>query len=111
MSTLQKTRKPVKPATGKCKWIRRPDGYNAGILEINGSSYTVEQLLDSNIDHAGYRLTNQLKAKVYDIDTTQAPWVCDCPDYEYNRAAATDAETRECKHCRGLRAALKAIGQ
>ena len=64
MSTLQKTRKPVKPATGSCQWIRKPDGFNAGILQINGTSYTVEQLLDSNIDHAGYRLTNQLKAKV-----------------------------------------------
>ena len=111
MSNLTKTRRPVKPATGKCKWIRRPDGYNAGILEINGSSYTVETLLDSNIDHAGYRLTNQLKAKVYDIDTTQEPWVCDCPDYTYNRAHATDPETRVCKHCKALRAALKALGQ
>jgi hypothetical protein len=99
------------PAQGTCRWIRRPDGFNAGILAINGTSYTVEELLDSNIDHAGYRLTHQLKARVYDIDTKAEPWVCDCPDYMYNRAEARTPETRVCKHCKALQAALKQIGQ
>jgi hypothetical protein len=105
MSNATKTRKPVKPASGTYRWVRPLDAFGVGVLSINGKAYTVETL------EGGYRLTNQLGAKVYDIDVTQEPWACDCPDYTYNRAEATDPETRVCKHCRALRAALKAIGK
>jgi hypothetical protein len=60
-----KTRKPVKPASGTYRWVRPLDAFGVGVLTINGTSYTVETL------QGGYRLTNQLKGKVYDIDTTQ----------------------------------------
>jgi hypothetical protein len=48
---------------------------------------------------------------VYDIDTKAEPWVCDCPDYTWNRAEAQTPETRVCKHCKALAVALRALEQ
>ena len=93
--------KPARPVSGVCKWLRRPDVFDIGVLLINGQQYVVETLLDSNINHAGYRLTKDDQT-TYDIDTTGKDWLCSCPDATYRE--------RECKHAKALRAALKAIG-
>jgi hypothetical protein len=94
--------KPARPVAGVCKWLRRLDWHGVGVLLINGKPYTVETLLGSDQVLAGYRLTKDDQT-TYDIDTTGTDWQCSCPDATYRE--------RECKHCKGLRAALAAIGK
>jgi hypothetical protein len=71
------------------------------------TSYTVKRLADKGGRTIGFRLTKLtayiLDRKLYDIDiTTSYGWLCDCPDAQF--------QNRECKHCRSLRASLKAAG-
>jgi hypothetical protein len=111
MSNATKSRKPVKPVSGTCRWLSPFDANGTAALEINGTAYTVEQLLDFGQDEpgrlAGYRLTNQANAKVYDLDTTGELWRCDCGDFVHRRDGK---DPKGCKHVAGLRAALQRVG-
>jgi hypothetical protein len=67
------------------------------------TNYLVLRLTDPDGDTVGYRMVKLadfiVDRKVYDIDVTMGyGWQCDCPDAVY--------QSRECKHCRSLRAAL-----
>jgi hypothetical protein len=111
MSHATKSRKPVKPVSGSCRWLSRFDANGVAALEINGTAYTVEQLLDfgraGSGGLAGYRLTNRQNSKVYDVEITADAWRCDCPDFVYRRDGK---DAKGCKHVAGLRAALQRIG-
>jgi hypothetical protein len=111
MTHATKSRKPVKPVSGSCRWLSRFDANGAAGLEINGTAYTVEQLLDFGGDGpsglAGYRLTNRASGKVYDVEITPDAWRCDCPDFLHRRDGK---DAKGCKHVAGLRAALQRIG-
>jgi hypothetical protein len=98
-----KARQATRPAAGTASWLVRPNAECAGgVLEINGTRYEVLPMFDGE-ERIGYRL---LKADgtMYDIDTTQEPWQCDCPD-------ATHHPERPggCKHASALRTALQAL--
>ena len=57
-----------------------------------------------------FRLTKQDGA-FYDVQLTAANPCCDCGDFCFNRANATTAETRVCKHIAAIRAALAALSK
>jgi len=88
MSHANRSRKPVKPVQGICRWIRRLDHPDGAVLEINGTPYTVVVIT------GGYRLV-KADGTTYDIDGTT--WTCSCPDATWRQ--------RECKHVKALRAA------
>src|SRR5262245_8503825 len=108
MSTITQSRKPVKatkPTSGKCRWLLKPvwpkpgEGERKpGVLLLNGTEYLVEPIRCD-----GFRLTKP-DGTVYDLDTTQEPWVCDCPDATFHPERPDG-----CKHAKGLRAALPAL--
>ena len=78
-------------------------------LEINGTAYTVEQLLGGEaLELVGYRLTNRASGKVYDVEITADAWRCDCPDFIHRRDGK---DAKGCKHVAGLRAALQRVGK
>ncbi len=82
----------------------------AGCLEINGTCYDVLPLTGSaagpDVAVVGYRLTNNQNNRIYDIDATATPFLCDCPDRIFSQRIDS-----ECKHSRGLREALAERGQ
>jgi hypothetical protein len=105
----RKTRKQenVKPITGSVRWLRPLVlGKTLGRLAITNASgvvteYDVHAFLD------GDRLTGFGLAKnddaIYCIDVSGSwGWTCDCADCQFR--------SRECKHIRGLRAALAHAG-
>jgi hypothetical protein len=121
MQTTTRTRKPARETHGTCRlipacYLPLTDSLDAGeaMLTITPdrsdlpvSSYTVQRLADKEGRTLGFRLTRLaeyiIDRKVYDIDvTTSYGWLCDCPDAQF--------QGRECKHCRSLRASLKAAG-
>jgi hypothetical protein len=96
MSTFQKARRPVKPVSGTCRWIKYLQWPFPGVLQINGTAYTVTALTNEQTGQIeGYRLVKQ-DGTTYDVDAHW--WTCDCPDAVYRN--------RECKHVKALRAAL-----
>jgi hypothetical protein len=103
MATVTRSRKPVKPVCGTCRWLRRlgdnPVDPKSGALEINGKPYGV-MLLEEEGNPAGYRLVKP-DGTAYDIDAQW--WVCTCPDAVWR--------ARMCKHALALRAALAALAQ
>jgi hypothetical protein len=121
MQTTTRTRKPARETHGTCRLIPAcnlplADALNAGEAtltiipdrsDLPVSSYTVQRLADKEGRTLGFRLTRLAEyivdSKIYDIDVaTSYGWLCDCPDAQF--------QNRECKHCRSLRACLKAAG-
>jgi hypothetical protein len=102
-----KSRQPVKPVHGSCRWVKPIRWPFPGVLGINGTAYTViPQTGDRSGPAApvlGYRLVNQASRKAYDIDAEF--WVCDCPDATYR-----SERPGGCKHVAALKAALRSIG-
>jgi hypothetical protein len=90
----------VKPAHGVARWILPIGEVGTGVLSINGTPYTVTCLF-INGQLTGYRLTKE-DGTTYDIDATANPWRCDCPDATFH-----PERPGGCKHCAGLRAALR----
>jgi hypothetical protein len=112
MSHATKSPRPVKPVSGSCRWLSAFDDRGTAVLEINGTAYTVQQLLGwpegaEGSELVGYRLTNRESGKVYDLEVTAEPWRCDCPDFLHRRDGK---DAKGCKHVAGLRAALQRIG-
>src|SRR5262249_28208059 len=115
--TRPRVRKPAQPVSVTYCW-RRPVVWPcllvpcglAGCLEINGVCYDVQPLQGNgsgpDAPVVGYRLTHQQANRVYDLDATQQPFLCDCPDRIW-----TTRPDGECKHSRGLREALAERGQ
>jgi hypothetical protein len=107
----------LKPATGTARWLQRPDEFlcENGVLAIEGVPYIVSpvrqpgkvRIKDRPI--VGWRLC-KADGTVYDLTPASPAWQCDCPDWIFNRACAVEPELRECRHCRSLKAALKAVG-
>jgi hypothetical protein len=64
----------------------------------HGTEYLVQPI---GVD--GFRLTKP-DGTVYDLDTTEEPWVCDCPDATFH-----PERPGGCKHCAALRAALPSL--
>jgi hypothetical protein len=107
------TRKPARETHGTCRLLY-PESLDTGdaLLVIypergQPTSYTVLRLADKNGPTLGFRLTRLadylVDRKVYDVDISQPwGWTCDCPDAQFR--------SRECKHVRALRCALKAAG-
>jgi hypothetical protein len=106
MTTKQRQ---VKPVTGTVRWIRpliqgKQLG-RIGITNANGKNeeYDVAFFTDNDGAIVGVGLAKD-DDTVYAIDTTAGfGWVCDCPDATFN--------SRECKHCKAVRAALTKSGQ
>lgn len=96
-----RNRKPLPPATGTVGWIcQLTTGPNAhpGVLTLNGTTYLVHA-------HAtGFQLVKADDGTVYDLPTDLSG--CDCPDAAYRQ----ERSAGQCKHARGLRAALLALG-
>lgn len=115
-TTTRRTRKPLTPATGSCRWAIQPSlTGTAGILVIkttraNGveveDAYSVEENKDRG-QLLGYRLVKP-DGVMYDLTATLTE--CSCPDFTCNRPHATTLETRLCKHCKAVKAALVRIG-
>src|SRR5262249_58358128 len=104
VSATRNSRKPLSPATGACRWISKPNRlHQGGVLEINGTAYTVDPVLDDDTGAlVGHRLS-KAGGSMYDIDRTTGR--CDCPD-----ASFRPDRPGGCKHSKALAAALKAVG-
>jgi hypothetical protein len=106
-----KPRRPLTPATGSCRWLIQPGlAGTPGLLSITvkvagGKKEVSEVYAVTAHKEAGYRLTKP-DGTAYDLSPGPEFWECECGDYTFNRAHATTPETRECKHCRGVRKAL-----
>lgn len=113
MTTTQ--RKPARETHGIARFVSTgplplPQALDAGetLLALypergNATSYQVQRLSDPDGATVGFRLLKLtpfiIDRKVYDIDVTPGyGWQCDCPDAQF--------QSRECKHCKALRAAL-----
>lgn len=109
MTNLASASRPVKPSKPRtikpavlasCTCLARPAYHcellphgQAGVVEINGTSYDLLPLGDST--RKGYRLTNHDNGNVYDVDTSSGYPECDCPDYLSRRGTV---EHPFCKH-------------
>ena len=109
----RKSRKPLQPAKGSCRWVVQPSlTGKPGVLSItseldSGNVTEAYSLTEFKADGVllGYHLT-KADGTAYDIQPGKEVWECDCLDYIYNRARARTAELRECKHCKAVRKAL-----
>lgn len=111
-----KSRKPLQPATGSCRWLLQPGLLGTpGVLLItamlaNGREAAESYVVTQHDD--GGRLVCYSLAKpdgtAYCVVPGTDIWECDCPDYVFNRVRATTPETRECKHIRAVRKAVVA---
>jgi hypothetical protein len=101
MTVLARTRTP-KPVSGTCRWVRRIAYPFPGILEINGTEYTVLPLYNQPAEEdapvIGYRLVKPDGRTYYDVNAET--WNCDCPDATYCPRPGG------CKHSKALRTAL-----
>ena len=80
MNSLTQPRKENKPVHGSCRWTHLCHDISAGrigVLEINGTPYTVDPVLDDEDRLVGHRLS-KADGSMYDID--RATGRCDCPD-------------------------------
>lgn len=113
-------RRVLKPATGTARWLTRPVFPNdrtpkgvPGTLEIATETGTGSYAVLPVPDGRGgfhYRMHKFGADLTYDIDTSNAGcWQCDCPSFVFQRADATTADLRICKHIRALQAALKSL--
>lgn len=104
-------RKVPEVVHGSCTWVVQPGLFNAapGFLRIStarGSDVYQVETIEDGLCVLGYRLTKTDGSGIaYDVDTTVSPWKCDCPDNTY-----TCRPDGQCKHAKGLRAALARLG-
>lgn len=88
MGNATRIRKPVKPVSGVCRWIKRIEPPEPGILQINGTPYTVIPLTNGQSEQVeGYRLVKP-DGTTYDVDAHW--WTGDCPDASYRHADIED---------------------
>ena len=113
MTSLSVSTRPVKPVRGTVRWLTSEPavalthGLPAGLIirkqgerpDSPGTAYMVTADGDEGTVF-GYRLEKLDGPEAYDIDAGFAS--CTCPDHTYRQ--------RACKHLRGLRSALIAIG-
>jgi hypothetical protein len=106
MATMTRSRKPVKPVHGSCRWLTKPNAHHeGGVLQINGTDYEVFPLFDDQI-RVGYRLV-KADGTMYDVGTAEPHGrTCDCPDATYQ-----PERPGGCKHVKALRAALAALAK
>jgi hypothetical protein len=114
MAILIRTRQPLQPAAGTCRWLRRPiwpcellaNGL-PGLLRIRETVYGVLPLADLPATGPavtrGYRLSKD-DGTTYDV-SLEGHGSCDCPDGTYR-----GERPGGCKHQKALRAALRYIG-
>jgi hypothetical protein len=114
MSSLSVRVRPVKPVRGTARWLTTEPavaltvGLPAGLMirkegekpDSPGTAYMVSADRDEGTVF-GYRLEKIDGKDAYDVDADFQS--CSCPDHVYRQ--------RACKHLRGLRSALIAIGQ
>ena len=96
MSSPTRTRKPLQPVSGVCRWLVQPipvRDYFVGVLRINETEYTA-----TIQPGQGVRLTKP-DGEQYHIDLTNGS--CDCPDHQYRG--------RQCKHSKAVMAALAVV--
>ncbi len=112
-TATRNARKPLPPAAGKVRWIKRPSGptlYGRFVVSVETKRGTVETEYDiaAVLDKAGTVIGLGLAKDddtIYHIDISQPwGWTCDCPDGSFNRTVGT------CKHCRAARQALAVAG-
>lgn len=104
--TRTRTRKPLGPAHGTCRWVLQPAGRRPGILALGGLTYLFEVLRHGGTPY-GFRLSREGDEAAAEL-AYQLPADlsgCDCPDAVY-RAARPGG----CKHRRSLAVALAALG-
>ena len=98
MSTVRPESRPVKPVVGAVRSIiNNLGGGTPSALAINGAPYWLTVLTDGGRT-VGYRLQKE-DGTTYDIDATQQPWACECPDFQYRRAGK---DPKGWKHIAGL---------
>lgn len=100
-----RTRKPLPPATGRCRWVIQPtDGPTAhpGVLLINEAAYTVAPVKDGG-RVVGYEMAKHGTPAVYHVPATFD--ACDCPDASWRHERAGGG----CKHCQAMKAAVAAL--
>lgn len=107
MTSLPIPDRPVKPVSGKVRWLRPLiPGKQLGRISItNANGVATEYDVGAHLD--GERIVGFGLAKdddeVYAIDAGQwYGWTCDCGDCQFRN--------RECKHIKAVRAALAAAG-
>src|SRR5262245_42311987 len=89
----------LRPASGRCRWVLPIGEADTGVLNINGTNYTVTVLRgQSGVE--GYRLVKADGTTTYDIGATEQRWTCDCPDATFH-----PERPGGCKHVSALRAA------
>jgi len=96
MSSVTKTRKPVQPVRGVCRWVILPipvRDFESGVLAINGTEYVVTL----PADRSGARLTKP-GGEQYHVDLDGRR--CDCPDAVYRPREGG------CKHFKAVAAAV-----
>ncbi len=88
------------------RWLKdEVNGARRLLISVGTKAGTVERVYEVEVTPTGYRLhflDDANRFKVYSVNTNWCDgWRCDCPD-------ATNRRDREynCKHVRGLRAAL-----
>ena len=75
MSTVQGEARPVKPVSGKVRWlINNLEGEAPSAIAINDTPYWLTALTDGG-RIVGYRLRKE-DGTTYDIDAIQEPWTC-----------------------------------
>lgn len=108
MTTLNRTRGPVKPAQGTVRWLRRPLlPTGLGRLAITSGRKTTEydlgQLFDYQGRPSGWRLVKD-DDTAYHLPADLSR--CSCPDREF-----MPDRPGGCRHMQALRAALAALEQ
>ncbi len=98
--------RPVKPVQVDAQWVQRIDQH-FGVIRVNGVLYAVHALTDRG-QIVEYRVLKSPET-FYDIDTSNSPWTCDCPDNLSRRAN----QPFGCKHCQAVRklVAIPFVGQ
>jgi hypothetical protein len=92
------------PPIAPCEML--PTGLS-GLVQIGNTQYDILHIAhlpprgESVV--RGFRLLNLDNEKVYDIDTSQARYVCDCPDHEVRGGTLANG----CKHCQAIRILLE----
>ena len=95
-----------KPATGHCRWLApQPNGNPTLSITPAGGEEQVYELEERPDGYRLHRLTYLIKTGEFAYFTLTrhgGTFLCDCPDATHRRAMRCD-----CKHSRGLVAALR----
>jgi len=104
-----KTRKPLSPATGSCRWEGRDPVSGNRLLRITCGEvsrvYEIEEVQTGRVWNLHTLDEKDFSLLTYRVTTGEKlnKWTCDCPDAKWRPERKHD-----CKHSRALRAALSA---